>query len=145
MYRWLIEEPKDVIFAMAKELDTRRANGGENIPEVVRITATREFHNDLLIEEIKAGKESALQLLTADWILLPQGLRSSVERWIPADALPLCEYGPASLGRFRFDRWHQDCGRFAGAVRDKNRQSKLLRRFSRRSGSFSKKRRGQNR
>lgn len=115
--RWLIEEPDPVLSALAAELQARRARG-DGLPEVVRIVAARPGVGDLTIGALESGDASALQLLTADWILVPPGLRARLARFIPPGTLALIPPDATSAEAYRHARWHQLRGRLDPPVRE---------------------------
>jgi len=119
--RWLIEEPDPVLAVVIAELHVRRARG-EVTPEVVRIVATKPGAGDLTIAALESGAPSALQILTADWILVPAGLRARVARFLPAGVLSLNPPPETSAEAYRHARWHRLHGRFDRPIREQKHQ-----------------------
>jgi hypothetical protein len=119
--RWLVEEPDQVLAALTAELHARRARG-DATPEVVRIVGGKPGPGDLTIVALESGDPSALQILTADWILVPPGLRARVARFLPAGVLALSSPAEASAEAYRHARWHRLRGRFDRPVREQKDQ-----------------------
>ena len=115
--RWLIEEQDPVLSALAAELQARRARG-DTLSEVVRIVAGKPGPGDLTIGALESGDASALQLLTADWILVPPGLRARLARFIPPSTLALTPPAPTSAEAYRHARWHRLRGHLDPPVRE---------------------------
>lgn len=83
--RWLLTERRDVLDHVERELHARGQLG-----EVVRIVRTDERGSAprVSLRALREGDPSALRLLTADLVLIDDGLVPEAEPWIPGDLLP---------------------------------------------------------
>jgi hypothetical protein len=119
---WLIEEREDVLIALDAELRARAARGDQT-PHTIRIGS--EYPSDgqsVSLDELEAGSSHALRILTADWILSPPELRHRIERFLPANMLPLREWEPATSYAYKYARWHRQKGRFTNPINDQRRK-----------------------
>ncbi len=113
--RRLIEERDEVLDAIALEI-RGRSDAGRQVPSFVRIRETAEQAGDVSVEQLGLGEDAALRLLAVDWVLVPTELRSRVERWLPADAVPIRAPSGATRAAYRFDRWQRLHGRLVRPV-----------------------------
>jgi hypothetical protein len=115
--RWLIEDQSDVLEAIIREVEVRRKNGDSSV-DVVRIVETSTSQVDVALADIEAGKPGALKLLAADWVLVTRELRGRVQRFLPADLLPVTRNPEDGPSAFRFCHWSRLAGRLDPPVRD---------------------------
>ncbi len=116
--RWLIEEPDEVLAALAGELTARQARGDRG-PEFAWISAQAGVLGTVPVEALDRGQPEALRVAAADWILFAPHLRDRVERHLPADAQALRDWGAQTARAYRFARWHQRHGTFDRPVEEK--------------------------
>jgi hypothetical protein len=112
-----------VIKALAQELAARRRARAANLPEFCRVGVGFSRDDDTVnLAELEGGSSAALQLASADWILVPSHLRDRVSRFIPADAMCLDEVEPQTPRAYRARHWHRQHGDLARAVQDRGRR-----------------------
>ena len=134
--RWLIEEPEDVLDALMAELKERSARGDRG-PEAVRVVvADRSREGEVSIADVESGQPAALQLLAADWILFPTGLRDRIEAFLPSDGLALRDWKPDSTLAYRHERWLSQRGTFKKPVYEGRHRSHTARELAIRQRAF---------
>ncbi|MDW8363125.1 MAG: AAA domain-containing protein [Myxococcales bacterium] len=120
--RWLIEEHDDVLDALVEELRARR-NGGQTVPEIVRVVEHASDPAHVAAADVAARSPAALRLLAAEWILITKALRERLEPYLPADLLWASSNPPRERAtRFRFRHWSEMAGRFERPIRDGKEQ-----------------------
>lgn len=119
MVRWLIEEPPEVLVALAREIASHPPDGIAP-SDVVRIVESPRFPFDLSLSDLRNGSPTALRLLAAQWILLPDGLGDAARDFLPPDLLPSKRGGKGvdEARAYRFRHWLRAAGRFARPIRD---------------------------
>jgi hypothetical protein len=118
--RWLIEESVEVLDALMSEC--AHTAQGASTPMIARIVERATRSEDVTVRDLETGQPAALRLAAADWVLLPRGLRSRIERYLPAHLLPCSVAGNDEAARFRRAHWLNATGRLQPPVRDGNMQ-----------------------
>lgn len=114
--RWLIDEPKEVLDALVAELVARAVLDGGG-PCVVRLVEKASSPCDLTLADLTAGKEGALKLLAAHWVLVPTELLVAVERFLPPDIVRLRQGDDLPAFGFRHAHWAQARGKLEPPLR----------------------------
>ncbi len=114
--RWLIDEPLEVLNAFVAEVLARADIDGGG-PCVVRIIETASTPCDLALSDLAAGKEGALKLLAAHWVLVPTALLPTVERFLPPDLVRLRDVDDLPAFAYRHAHWAQVRGKLDPPVR----------------------------
>lgn len=119
--RWLIDEPEDVLAALVAEVDAR-GRAGESHPVVARIVRVRQHAHDITVAELRAGENTAIWLLAAQWILVPSHILPDIDSYLPADLLRLRiddapsqqTFDSKAVGchAFRHAHWARERGQF---------------------------------
>ena len=133
--RWLIEEPEEVLDALAAELEARSARGDRG-PEFARVRNSKSSAGGIAVSDLENGHPKALGLLAADWILFPPALRDRLQRFLPPDAVALRGWAPDSPWSYRFARWHERHGTLERPVREQRRKFHTVSDLAARQRSF---------
>lgn len=133
--RWLIEEPDEVLDALAAEL-AARAIRGDRGPDFVRVGHGRSDGATVGLADMESGGTGALRLLAAEWVLFPPDLRGRVERFLPPDGLTLRDWPADSAFAYRFARWHDRRGAFRKPVREQRRRLQTAQDLATRQRAF---------
>ncbi len=114
--RWLIDEPMEVLDALAAEILARAELDGGG-PCVVRVVEKASSGCDLTVADLTAGAGAALKLVAAHWVLVPTELLSTVERFLPPDLVRLRPDDDLPAHAFRHAHWAAVRGRLDPPLR----------------------------
>ncbi len=132
--RWLIVEPEDVLLKVEQVLEERTFKSGEG-PQVVHVVdrgGSRGRSRRLSLKAIQVRRQTSLQLLLADWVLVSVELFPKVAPFLPGDLLLASSPQELDKGRdhcpffYRQAHWfshHRDLER---SIRERGREVRTV-------------------